>query len=142
MTRMNTQKLSIQFAAKQWTEAVVHELADAGKISQANISNTLCGDLEGEGFLSYVLSYAAVPGSDVPFMGYERVVGRMAEREGSFVLQHVGMFSVAIGVQGRLTVVPGSGTGGFSTLSGGGEIVALPGAHGGHYALELSGFSR
>lgn len=129
--------LRCQFRATNWTETPYHELAGAGKLSRASITNSLSGDLEGEGVLEYLLAYPAAPGGDVPFIGYERIVGRRGEREGAFTLRHDGAYSPASGVNGRLEVVPDSGLGGFAGVRGSGVIQARPGEHGGEYVLNL-----
>ncbi|NHQ85677.1 DUF3224 domain-containing protein [Iodobacter sp. HSC-16F04] len=130
--------LCIHFVAKGWSEIAFHESAGAGKLSRASIGNTLTGDLTGDGVLEYLLSYPRKAGGDVAFMGYERITGKIAEYEGSFVLRHDGLFSSTAGVSGTLSIEPDSGTGDFSGWSGSGKIQAKAGEHGGIYALQLS----
>ncbi|STQ91639.1 DUF3224 domain-containing protein [Iodobacter fluviatilis] len=129
-------KISIQFTASNWSEVAFHEHADAGKLSRASISNTLSGELTGEGVLEYLLSYTN--DRDVAFMGYERIMGKIAGYEGSFVLRHDGVFSSTEGVSGTLSIEAGSGTADFSGLTGNGKIQAKAGEHGGIYTLQLS----
>jgi hypothetical protein len=44
------------------------------------------------------------------FMGYDQVTGRLGDRSGSFVLQHVGTYEAGA-VNDTVIVVPGSATG-------------------------------
>jgi hypothetical protein len=109
-----------------------------GKLSRASITNKLSGGIEGEGTLEYLLSYPNLDGNDVPFIGYERVVGQIETFAGSFVLKHDGVFSPTSGVKGKLEIVPGSGTGDFVGIDGNGAITAKAGEHGGEYAITLA----
>lgn len=129
--------LACGFQASQWQEESLNAADGAGELKRARIVNVLTGPLEGEGRLEYQLLYPARPGEGVVFVGYERVTARWAGKTGSFVLRHDGVYSPTAGVSGSLLVVPGSGSGDFSALSGDGRIVARPGEHGGEYLLTL-----
>lgn len=129
--------VNCQFIATNWSEAPFHEMIGAGKLSRASIANKLSGGLEGDGTLEYQLVYPNIAGIDVPFIGFERVVGQIGTRTGSFVLKHDGVFSATSGVNGKLEVVHGSGTGDFVGIGGEGTITAKAGEHGGEYAIAL-----
>jgi hypothetical protein len=68
------------------------------------------------------------------FTGYEQVIGRIAERDGTFVLRHDGSFAGG-SVRAALSVVTGSGTGALAGLSGEGEYVATHGQKQSPYTL-------
>jgi len=127
--------IKCQFIAKNWAEVPFHEIVGAGKLSRASITNKLSGDVEGEGVLEYLLTYPNVEGGDVPFIGYERIIGRVGTREGSFTVRHDGAFSPTSGVTGKLEIVTGRGTGGFVGIGGTGSISSKAGEHGGEYSL-------
>ena len=127
--------IKCQFIAKNWAEVSFHEMVGTGKLSRASITNKLSGDVEGEGVLEYLLSYPNVEGGDVPFIGYERIVGRVGTREGSFTVRHDGVFSSTSGVTGQLEIVTDRGTGGFVGISGTGNISSKAGEHGGEYSF-------
>jgi hypothetical protein len=55
------------------------------------------------------------------FTGLERVVGTVGGHSGSFVLQHSGTFQRGV-AKAKLSVIPGSGTGGLRGMSGEGEL--------------------
>ncbi len=129
--------IKCKFIAKNWSESPFHEMTGVGNLSHANIINALSGDMEADGTLAYLLSYPNIEGGDEPFIGYERIVGRIGSCEGSFVIKHDGTFSPTSGVNGKLEIVPDSGTQGFAGVGGRGFITAKAGEHGGEYTLTL-----
>jgi hypothetical protein len=131
------QTIKCQFIAKSWTESAFHEMENAGKLSRADIVNTISGELMAEGVLEYLLAYPNTPGAEVPFVGYERIIGAIGSLNGSFVIKHNGTFSPTAGVSGSIEIVSGSGTNDFSGIRGKGKITAKAGEHGGEYFLEL-----
>ena len=78
------------------------------KLTHASVTKSFQGDIEGEGTLEYLMIYhdAASAG----FVGLERMVARVGDREGSFVLQRSGTFAGGT-AQVSVSVVPGSGSG-------------------------------
>src|ERR1022692_1625850 len=87
---MNTQATSTT-TIKNWDEKSFHELTGAGKLTRVSVTKTYQGDIEGEGTLEYLMAY----GLDnlVTFVGLERIVGRIRDRSGSFVIQISGVFT-------------------------------------------------
>jgi hypothetical protein len=55
------------------------------------------------------------------FVGLEQIVGSVAGRAGSFVLQHTGSYANQT-VTGNVVVLPGSGTGELHGLRGEGRL--------------------
>jgi Protein of unknown function (DUF3224) len=108
------------FSIKSWDEKPFAEAADAPKLTTAHVVNTYSGDLDGEGTVHHVMFYAS--DAQATYSGYERVVGRLAGRSGSFVLQSSGTFEN--GVATKWSVVPGSGTGDLKDLRGQGGYAA------------------
>jgi hypothetical protein len=68
------------------------------------------------------------------FVGLERVVGRIAGRAGSFVLQRVGVFEGGLAKE-SYSVVPGSGTGELRGLRGDGTTAV---GHGNEHPMTLT----
>ncbi|AMC33880.1 DUF3224 domain-containing protein [Janthinobacterium sp. B9-8] len=135
---MNLPKtIQCQFIAKSWAESPFHEMENAGALSRANIINTISGELVAEGILEYLLAYPNTQGTEVPFIGYERIIGSIGSLNGSFIIKHNGIFSPTAGVSGNIEIVSGSGTNDFSSIRGKGKITAQTGEHGGEYFLEL-----
>ncbi len=87
-----------------------------GSVHRFDFTKTFEGDLEGEG--EGVLLSAGDPESgSAGYVAIETVRGRLGDREGSFAFQQFG--TMRSGSQTlRYEVVPGSGTGGLSGISG------------------------
>ena len=79
------------------------------------------GDIEGDGVVEF-LQAGRADGS-ASFVGIERVTGKLAGREGTFLLQDAGTVEGSI-VSGGWFVVPGSGTGQLAGLRGDGGFRA------------------
>ncbi|HLF28462.1 MAG TPA: DUF3224 domain-containing protein [Anaerolineae bacterium] len=109
------------FEVKTWDEKSYSEIDGGPKLTRASVTKSLHGDVEGEGTLEYLMIYHADGSAGV--VGLERVVGRVGDRSGSFVLQHSGTDD---GNAAKITwfVVPGSGTGNLRGLRGEGGFVA------------------
>src|SRR5579859_6081659 len=95
------------FAIKSWDEKPYGEGQDLPKLTRASVKKTFTGDIEGEGQVEYLMVYRS--DGSATFVGLERVVGRIAGKPGTFVLQRTGVFE---GGQAKesYTVVPGSAT--------------------------------
>jgi Protein of unknown function (DUF3224) len=114
-----TSQSNVSFALKAWDEKPYNELPGELKMTRSSVAYAYQGDIEGESTLDYLMVYRE-DGSG-SFVGLERVIGRVAGRAGSFVLQHTGTFSKS-DVIGTCVVVPRSGTGELVHLRGEGEI--------------------
>ena len=109
------------FTMKTWDETPYGVVDGGPKIAHAHSTNTYTGEIAGESSANYVIFY---PEETVGvFRGYEQIAGRVGDREGSFVLEHVGSW-VGSTVTTSWTVVEGSGTGALAGLSGSGGYVA------------------
>jgi hypothetical protein len=107
-----------RFAIKSWDETPVSEGPDLPKLTRATVIKVLTGDIEGDGFVEYLMIYR--PDGSATFVGLERVVGRIGGKSGSFVLQRTGVFEDGQAKESYV-VVPGSGTGELRGLSGDGR---------------------
>ena len=96
-----------RFSIKSWDEKPYSEGQDLPKMTRASVDKTFTGDIDGEGHVEYVMMYRS--DGTAAFVGLERITGRIAGRNGSFVLQRTGVFE---GGQAResYSVVTGSGT--------------------------------
>lgn len=119
------------FQLKSWDEKPYSEVPGEPKLTRASVAKSFHGDIEGEGTLEYLL-FHRTDGS-ASFIGLERVVGRVGNRSGSFVLQHSGTFEGGTATA-RWFVVPGSGTGDLRGLHGEGGFAS---AHAEHYPITL-----
>jgi hypothetical protein len=80
---------------------------------------SITGEIEGEVADRWLMHYAE--DGTARFVGLSHVVGTVAGRAGSFVLQHTGRFDEN-GLSTEFTVVPGSGTGELAGISGAGTM--------------------
>ena len=110
--------ISSTFEIKSWKEAPFNELEGAPKLVRASVSKAYRGEIEGEGALEYLMIYN-VDGS-ATYIGYERVVGKIGARSGSFVLEDKGVFEAGM-AKSSLRVMPNSGAGELSGLRGEGS---------------------
>ena len=111
------------FTIKAWDEQPWAELDEAPKLTHARVTTTYTGDLEGEGTSGLLMAYDQ---ADAGYAGYERFVGSLHGRPGSFVLRLGGGFTDGAATT-TWTVVEGSGTGDLAGLQGEGGYVANQG---------------
>jgi len=106
-----------RFAIKSWDEQPYGEGQDQPKLTQASVTKTYTGDIEGEGQVEYLMMYRG--DGSATFVGLERVIGRLAGKAGSFVLQRTGVFEGGLAKE-SYSVIPGSATGELRGLLGDG----------------------
>jgi hypothetical protein len=107
-----------RFAIKSWDEKPYSEGQDLPKLTRAAVDKTFTGDMAGEGHVEYLMMYRSDGSATV--IGLERVVGQLAGRSGSFVLQRTGVFENGVAKESYF-VIPGSATGELQGLRGEGE---------------------
>jgi Protein of unknown function (DUF3224) len=121
-----------RFAIKSWDEKPYSEGQDLPKLTRAAVTKTFTGELEGEGHVEYLMMYR--PDGSATFVGLERIVGRLAGKAGSFVLQRTGTFENGMAKESYV-VISGSGTGELEGLRGEGESAL---GHGTEHPLTLT----
>ena len=104
-----------EFEIVNWDEKPYGETAGAPRLTRASVTKAYKGDIEGEGKLEYLMAYGA--DGSAGFVGIERVIGRVGDKRGTFVFQHVGRFRNGI-AESTWSVVPSSGTGELQGLRG------------------------
>lgn len=109
------------FGMTSWNEEPYSEVEGELKLTRAEITNTITGAIEGASTLTYLLTYLS--DGSASFTGQERVIGRIGDRQGSFVLQHQGEFRAGTAT-GTLTIISGSGTADLAGISGTGSYTA------------------
>jgi Protein of unknown function (DUF3224) len=110
--------LQARFAVLSWDEMPYAEAPGRPRLTRATVAKTYTGELEGEGRVEYLMAYRG-DGSAV-FVGLELVVGRLAGKSGTFVLQRTGVFEEGEAKE-SYSVVPGCGTGDLAGLRGDGR---------------------
>ncbi len=119
-----THRATAQFDVKGWEEAPYAEPADGPRLAKAVVKKVFSGDLEGES-TAELLMCQADPADYLAGAGYvasEVVTGRLAGREGSFVVQHGGLSGGPDEPHTFGHIVPGSGTGDLAGILGKVEI--------------------
>src|SRR5512135_1624024 len=79
-----------RFAIQSWDEQPFNEGQDLPKLTRASVAKTFTGDIEGDGHVEYLMMYRG--DGSATFVGLERIVGRIGDRTGTFVLQRIGVF--------------------------------------------------
>ena len=116
-------KASGTFTIKGWDEQPWAELEGAPKLTHARVTTAYGGDLEAEGTSGLLMVYDA---DDAGYTGYERMVGSLDDRSGSFVLRVTGGFQDGA-ARTTWTVAEGTGTGDLAGLQGEGGYLARQG---------------
>jgi hypothetical protein len=115
------------FVIDEWTDDPIDD-GEGTPRGRAHVRKTFSGGLEGRGAAELLFAGTPVEGSRA-YVGLERVTGRLAGRDGTFLLLHT-----ATGDRGEQradwVIVADSGTGGLTGLAGTARISATPG--GGH----------
>jgi len=106
--------------------------ADGNKLGRMSIDKVFEGDLVGTSQGEMLSAITATQGS-AGYVAIERVAGTLDGRGGSFVLQHSGTMHAGA-QQLSITVVPGSGAGALTGLSGTFRLNIEGGTH--SYELE------
>lgn len=111
-----TNRATAAFGITAWEETAYHESAGGPKLSRVTVRKTFRGGVEAES-TAELLTCRAADGA-AGHVASERVVGRVGDRSGSFVVQHGGVHNGATPASQFGHVVPGSGTGELRGLTG------------------------
>lgn len=108
--------------------------ADASQLGRMSIDKQITGDLVATTHGQMLSAMTAAQGS-AGYVALERVDGTLHGRRGSFVLQHTGTMTRGTPAL-SVTVVPDSGSGDLTGLSGDFTIIVADGKH--SYAFNYS----
>jgi hypothetical protein len=114
-----TQRAAGTLDVKTWDEKVYEELGNRAKLARASVTQSFHGDIVGEGSLELVLLHREDGTS--AFTGLQRVLGRLGDRAGSFILHVQGALDGKIW-SGRWSVIPHSATAELRGLTGDGDF--------------------
>lgn len=121
-----TQHASGQIEVKTYVPTSLDEIPEGPTLVEIQVTETFTGDIQGDGTVRFI--QAVRQDGSASFVGIERVLGSVAGRRGSFLLQDSGTL-VGKEVNGTWFVVPGSGTGDLTGLRGEGGFKAQLGEH-------------
>ena len=121
-------KVVAEFDVVSWDQTPYDGVPGGPALGEAVVGKTYRGDLEGTGE-ARLLMCQAEGGADAAggpvnagYVASEQIVGRLAGREGTFVVQHWGVAADGATPWTAGHVVPGSGTGELEGLTGTVEI--------------------
>ena len=109
------------------TPQAADDKAEDANLGRMLIDKQFHGDLEGTSKGQMLSAMTAVKGS-AGYVAIEKVTGKLHGRTGTFVLQHTGTMNRGA-QQLSVTVVPDSGTGELTGLSGKMNIIIADGKH-------------
>ena len=108
------------FKVKAWDEKPYNE---SPKLTRATVQYEYHGDIEGDALSESLMVYGQ--DGSASYVTLDRIVGTLAGKAGSFVLQGSGTYSPTAGkAKWAAFVVPGSATGDMRGLRGNAEFFA------------------
>jgi hypothetical protein len=102
------------------------------------LTKTFTGDLAGTSSGEMLAAGTGAPGSSGAAVAIEKVTGTLGGRSGSFVLQHSATMTRGV-PEMNIKVVPDSGTGELTGISGTFTIIIANGNHSYEFAYSLPG---
>jgi hypothetical protein len=115
------------FKVKNWDEKPYNEIDGGPKLTRASVTQSIEGDIHGVGATEFLMAYRT--DESASFIGLQRIVGRIGNRSGSFVLEGKGTYEDGT-AKATWSIVPGSGTEELRGLRGEGEFIAHRGPNG------------
>lgn len=109
-----------EFHVTGWDEATYAEV-EAGKLTQADVTADLAGDVDGTGKVRWLMCYRADGTAD--YLGFLDLEATLGGRRGGFVVRTLGVFDGAKAA-GPWAIVEGSGRGDLAGIRGTGELDA------------------
>ena len=121
-------RAAAEFDVTGWEQTPYGEEGKGPSLGEAMVRKEYRGDLEGQGRARLLMcrADAASGPENAGYVASEQVSGRLAGREGTFVVQHWGIAVAGVPPRTGGHVVPGSGTGELAGLSGTMEISVGP----------------
>jgi hypothetical protein len=114
--------------------------ADAGDdttIGRLTLDKKFSGDLQGTS-RGQMLGFRSATEGSGGYVAQEKVTAKLGGRTGSFVLQHIGTMRKGSAPVINVTVVPDSGTGELTGISGTMTIIIEGGKHSYEFAYDVS----
>jgi len=108
-----------EFEVTSWNEDAYAERDGNRKLSRAEVSGNVSGGVTGTSNVQWLMSYQ--PDGTARFVGFQQLDGEIEGRTGSVVIESNGAFDGSV-ASGTWNVVPGSGTGDWSSLEGAGRF--------------------
>jgi hypothetical protein len=114
------------FEIKNWAEKPVQDV-NGIKVTQATVTQSFHGDIEGEGTTEYLMVYR--PDKTAQYSGVQTINGSIGGKKGSFALRCRGEFDGKQAIT-KWQIVDGAGKGRLKGLTGKGKYIAPLGKKG------------
>ncbi|MFI0742917.1 DUF3224 domain-containing protein [Streptomyces sp. NPDC021100] len=125
------------FTFLDWKEDELGRTEGGTRLARAYVRNTYRGAVEAaDTHCAYTIAYA--PDGTGTFSGYQLLEGTVAGRKGGFAVREEGTFDERGTVRCSFEVVPGSGSGELTGLTGSGSYTAEHGVKAVPYRFEHS----
>lgn len=116
------------YSPTKWDEVTIDVIEDRMKLTKATVEFDFAGDIEGVAKVEYLMYYSSFDPEDMhkaqaQYVGQIRIIGNLKGKLGSFVVTDNGTFNGGVAVS-ELSIIPGSGTGELTGISGIGEYAA------------------
>lgn len=116
------------YTPTKWDEVTIDVIEDRMKLTKATVEFDFAGDIEGVAKVEYLMFYSSFDPEDMhkaqaQYVGQIRIIGELKGKSGSFVVTDNGTFNGGVAVS-ELSIIPGSGTGELTNISGIGEYAA------------------
>jgi len=113
---------------KKWDEKPYEIIENRMKSTKATVEFAFSGDIEGSADVEYLMFYSSFDPEDphkakAQYVGLMRITGKLKGKSGSFTLLDNGTFESGA-AKSKVTIVPESGTGELSNITGGGSYRA------------------
>ena len=121
-------KISGTYTPTKWDEVDYLLIDSQRKWTKASVEFQFAGDIEGSANVEYLMFYtyfdiADMHKSEAQYIGQLRIVGTLRGKSGSFALNDSGTFKGGV-ANSQIEIIAGSGTDGFSAISGVGKYSA------------------
>lgn len=113
--------MQTSYSITNWQEETYQDLAGQGKLTQAKVSKTYTGRMQGTGEMTYLMAYH--PNGTVDFTGVEYFSGSIDGKSGTLVLREQGQFEQG-NARAEFEVLAGSASEQLVGVSGGGGYQA------------------
>jgi hypothetical protein len=107
-----------RFDVTSWESTVTDGPEEGPTQTRVAITKSFEGDLTGTSAGEGLFCGLEAPADGAGYLVSERFTGRLGDREGTFVMQHGGLAAPGAEPESFGSVVPGSGTGALSGMSG------------------------
>ena len=116
------------YTPAKWDEKTIEIIEDHMKLTRVTAEFTFEGDIQGIAKVEYLMFYSWFDPEDLhkahaQYIGQIRVIGRLQQKLGSFVVNDVGSF-IGGAANSELSIIAGSGTDELAGISGVGEYAA------------------